>query len=371
MQSGLRNSNLFLFFVYLNVICKGIGLDNDSLFYQILIVFGVLALILKVTVEKYKPEELIWAMVLSLLGIISLFITRKPTLLLTCICIIGMKNVNMEKLFMGMYKIRLITFITVISLSFLGIVENKSIEMWRNGGFDIRYSLGYGHPNSLHLSLFILISLYIYVKYSSLKIYNLIFWMIVNLFIFNYSGSRTGALSVFLLISLCFLTKIELARSIILKLPKYLYMILIILSFTSALLYGKSEEISILNILLNGRVSYSNYYITNYRFTLFGNNILNDFTLFDNGYIYLYIQYGILGFLLISWLIISSCNYVNKIYDIRKAVILISYIIYIFTESFSPNIFMNIILFFAAPVIFPPVSKERYSIEQDKKELYI
>ena len=58
-------------------------------------------------------------------------------------------------------------------------------------------SLGYGHPNSLHLSLFILISLYIYVKYSSLKIYNLIFWMIVNLFIFNYSGSRTGALSVF------------------------------------------------------------------------------------------------------------------------------------------------------------------------------
>ncbi|MFR1757920.1 MAG: hypothetical protein ACLSWA_13735, partial [Thomasclavelia spiroformis] len=208
-------------------------------------------------------------------------------------------------------------------------------------------------------------------KYSSLKIYNLIFWMIVNLFIFNYSGSRTGALSVFLLISLCFLTKIELARSIILKLPKYLYMILIILSFTSALLYGKSEEISILNILLNGRVSYSNYYITNYRFTLFGNNILNDFTLFDNGYIYLYIQYGILGFLLISWLIISSCNYVNKIYDIRKAVILISYIIYIFTESFSPNIFMNIILFFAAPVIFPPVSKERYSIEQDKKELYI
>ena len=67
--------------------------------------------------------------------------------------------------------------------------------------------------------------------------------------------------------------------------------------------------------------------------------------LFDNGYIYLYIQYGILGFLLISWLIISSCNYVNKIYDIRKAVILISYIIYIFTESFSPNIFMNIILF--------------------------
>ena len=33
MQSGLRNSNLFLFFVYLNVICKGIGLDNDSLLY--------------------------------------------------------------------------------------------------------------------------------------------------------------------------------------------------------------------------------------------------------------------------------------------------------------------------------------------------
>lgn len=354
MKLEFKKEDLFWIFLGLNVFAKGIGLGNSSRLYLLLIIIGALALLLKILFTKYNKKEFLFIIICGLIGISSFVITKKPTLLLTCMCLIGLKDIKLDQTYNFMYKIRLITFIGLISLALLGIIDNTSLQMWRNGNMDIRYSLGFGHPNTLHLSLFILIALYIYTHYDKLKIRHYLLLMAINLIIFYFSVSRTGIIVTTILILLTFLSKnFKRINKIINKLPSKIYLILMALAFLTGLLYGKLPILNTLDNIFNGRIAYTHYFLTTYNYSLFGHNIsLDNNALFDNGYIFLYTQYGIIGLLFISYLIIKICNDIEKNKNSKKAVLVISFLIYIFTESFSPNIFMNIILFFIIDCIY-------------------
>lgn len=355
MNIKLKKENLIYIFIYINVFCKGIGLESNSNIYLSLLSLGIVALALKLISDKYTHKEFINLVSIFIIGTINFIVTKKPTLLLTCLCLIGLKNINIEKLFKGMLNIRLITFISMIFLSLIGFISNNTIQMWRMTGFVNRYSLGFEHPNSLHLALFILLSLYIYVRYDNLKLKDYLFLIIINLIIGFYSKSLTGLIVTTILIVITFISKLNKKHinKLIINSPKYIFIFLLLFSFITALLYGKYPIIDALNTILNGRIAYSHYYLSNYNLTLFGSNIILDKNaLFDNGYLYLYTQFGIIGLIFISYILLKIFKNAKKENNIRQSILLITYLIYIFTESFSPNIFMNIILFFAADIIF-------------------
>lgn len=365
MKRTIKSSDLFNAFFYINVFCKGIGLSNDSSVYLLLLLFGIFVLAVKYIFTNYTKQHLNKILVLLSIGLLSFIFTRKPTLMLTCLCLSAMKGVDIERLFKGTYYIRLVTFISIVLLSFVGIIENTSIQMWRGGALDIRYSLGFGHPNSLHLAFFILASVFMYVKYFEMNIIKYGIILLSNYFIFQYSGSRTGFGCVLLLVFIMLLSHLSIysVRKFLCVIPKYILLFMVILSFVLALLYGKVGFINALNTALNGRLSYSNYFITNYGFTFFGNSIVNETNLFDNGYLFLYIQFGIVGLILIIGFLFKICKDIEKTMDVRKAALIIVYLIYIFTESFSPNIFMNISLTFAGPLLFDYQSNPKIALE--------
>ena len=78
----------------------------------------------------------------------------------------------------------------------------------------------------------------------------------------------------------------------------------------------------------------------------------------------------IIGFLYLTMLYFKIFKKIKKDKDLRKAILTICFLIYIFTESFSPNIFMNIILLFVAETIFLQKSKENVHKELSKGEIY-
>ncbi len=374
----MKINTIYLFYVFIlvNTFFKGIGLDNDSNVYLICLIFGILVLFLKLIKDKYTKKELFFISISIVIGIATFLVTRRPTLFLTVLCLIGMKNVNIDDIFKKMLDVRFITFFSIIILAFAGIIDNTKFEMWRNGEMSTRYTLGFGHPNTLHLSLFILIALYIYNRYDKLNIFEYIVMIALNFLIYHFSVSRTGMMGTLLLIILCAITQIKSTkvRNIIIKLPSILFIVLFIFSFLTGMLYGKVEFINQLDRIFTGRIAYSNYYLETYGFSLFGSNIQNDTNaLFDNGYLYMYIQYGIVGLIYLSVLFFAIFNNIKKNHDIKKAVLVISFLIYILTESFSPNIFMNIILLFSAEWIFSnkKIGDEVNNGQKNNKELYL
>lgn len=353
---------LFYAFILINTFFKGIGLDNSSKIYLIGLIIGVIALIEKLLNDKYTKKEIIFIASSLLVGIVTFLIAKTPTLLLTCLCLAGMKNVEVNDVFKKMYYVRLLTFVAVITLSLAGIIENEKISMWRSGGISERYSLGFGHPNTLHLTFFILVALYMYNKYEKLKILDYSIIIVLNLTLYQFSVSRTGMIVTMLLVVFFLISKIKGVNKIIIKLPIIIFIILLIFSFATGLLYGKVRIMDKLNDILNGRVAYSHYYLQTYGFSLFGSNTKNDTNaLFDNGYLYMYVQFGIIGLAYLSILYLKIFKKIMKTLDVKKAVLSICFLIYIFTESFSPNIFMNIILLLAADTIFIKKSNSNYS----------
>ena len=349
----IKTVYLFYIFILVNTFFKGIGLDNNSKIYLIGLIIGAIALGEKLLNDKYTKKELFFIVSSLLVGIVTFLTTKTPTLLLTCLCLSGMKNVETDDVLKKMYYVRTVTFFAVITLSLLGIIENEKISMWRNGGVSERYSLGFGHPNTLHLTFFILVALYIYNRYEKLNVFHYIIIIGLNLIIYHFSVSRTGMIVTMLLLVFCMISKFRAINKIILKLPIVIFVSLLFISFATGLLYGKVGIMDKINDILNGRVAYSHYYLQTYGFSLFGNNAKNDANaLFDNGYLYMYIQFGIVGFIYLSSLYLRIFKRIIEKIDVKKAILSICFLIYIFTESFSPNIFMNIILLFVAETIF-------------------
>ena len=219
----IKSKELFLAFLYINVFFKGIGMSNDDKIYLAFLVLGIFILFFKILSDKFKKNELLYFAVVLGIGLGTFIVGSKTTLLLSCMCIAGMKNIDVDKTFNDMYKIRLVTFISVVILALIGILENNQIYMWRNGGYDIRYTLGFGHPNTLHLTFFILASLYIYGRYEKLKLIDYLIVIFANCFVFSYSNTRTGFIVTMLLVIITFLSKIKNLKNVIQKLPIFIF----------------------------------------------------------------------------------------------------------------------------------------------------
>lgn len=355
----LKKEDLFLIFIYLNTFCKGIGLGNDSKIYLILILFGLVILFYKIITESYTKRQIAFVGSLVLIGVLNLAIASKITLLLTGICIAGMKKVDSERMFRGIYQIRLVTFIAMVVLSLSGIIENNMLTMWRNGVLNVRYDFGYGHPNTAHINFFILVSLYIYLNHHKMNFVHYAIVGVLNLVVYHYTVSRTGLFVTTLLLLFAVFSRIH-SRSIrtfLCRIPKYAYAATAVLSFGLSYLYDKIDFVKGLDRIFNGRLSYGNYYLNNFGLSLWGNNLIGDNGILDNGYLVTYIQCGLCGFLSVSIMFFLIAKFIERTEDISKAVLVSVYAVYFISEGFLPNIFMNIPLLYFGLVLFPENKK--------------
>ncbi len=339
--------NMFVLFILINTIFKGLGFENDSLLYLIGMAISFIPLLIKIINTQYTKKEKYFIIFSLIIGFGSIISTEKPTLLVTILGIIGVKNVDINKLLKNMLNVRVTTFTITISLAILGIISKGEMVMWRNGVMDVRTSLGYSHPNILHLSLFIIIALYIMCYYDKIKLKNYALLLLINVLFYGFSVSRTGFAVTSFLIIISYLSTLQRKKLniIIKKSPKYLFLFLLFMSIITGIFYSSSSIIQNLNVILNGRIAYSSFYLNNYDLSLFGSTLKKG-AILDNSYILFVVQYGILGLLYIMGMYVNLYKNIEKNKNISVSMVLLSIFVYIFTESFAINIFMNFLLLY-------------------------
>ena len=75
------------------------------------------------------------------------------------------------------------------------------------------------------------------------------------------------------------------------------------------------------------------------------------------------IETGVIGLLVWYFVLFAIWNKIDKDKCTERALIVSSFLVYILTESFSPNIFINYILLFAGEIIF-----YKHPIERNKND---
>lgn len=362
----LTISQIYLVFVIANIFCKGIGLNNSSVVYKIIMIIGLTAVLLGIGSRRYTRKEISLSAGMLLSGLMTLLITKQYTFLITCITAIGIKGADVNRLMKKICSVRTVCFILIFGLAFLNVIDRDRMEIWRETALLSRYGMGYGHPNTLHLTLFIVLTLnfYINVKSKSGRKKFLFATFILNIFVYMYSASRTGFLVICIFELLIMTEPFKVLKKIVIKLPAVVFVSLMAFTFLTPVL----KETGLLNLLnflnevsfLNGRMDYTYLYLTRYGYSLFGyNNSLSETGLvLDNGYLRLLIETGIIGLLIWVYLNLNLMRKIWRCKDYRMAIVVTCFYIYIFAESFSSNIFMNYILFWGADELFNQKNNE-------------
>lgn len=353
--------NLVELFIAINSFFKGMGINSDNKIYLITIsIIFILAISSKLSRDKFTFKELRYLLSLVLIGIINYIVNNSSVILLTSLTLILLKNIDINKCLKVVLISRVLGYLTLILGIVTGIIKQQEIIMWRINQFIVRGTFNNMSPNILQLNLVIIILLIIYLYRDKLNVFEYTCMAIINYALYRYTFSRTGMIIGMLTIIMGYsLAYLPFTRKWIMIPAKYSYIFLCLFSLGISKFYngGSLEK---LDILFNGRLSYMHALVGEYKIPFFGMN-KSYFTNIniDNGFIDLLYAGGIIAFLLISYLIISESKILYKEKDYYSLMIILLISLYSLSESFLPNIFVNISLFFLAWRIYQVPKEEK------------
>lgn len=354
-----KNEFVICIFFFILSFCKGIGLNNSNHIYIALYAICLLFGIIKTINVGMSRNELFSIGVILLIGACDFLFGKETTILFTALSLLFLKNNNITNIIKAIFIGRLISFCLMIILPVLGITEMNYLYFYRNAEYVTRYSFGYGHPNLAHSTFNIIILIWGYLYYDKINFRNILLIELLNAILYYFTYSRTGFyLLAFYLIIVYIIKRSSKIRELIPKILNYAFIGAIALSFALALLYGKSAIVNKINSLLTGRVYFMNYLLTNYSIPLIKTKIYNN-VFFDNGYFDLLYNGGLLAFCWFSFFQVKLNNYIKKNNLYKEAILVISLLVYSFTESYYASAIMNVGILFFSYVIYSKNSNDK------------
>ena len=386
-KNKLKELSYYLFFTIM-ILAKGIGLDSGDKLYYVLSGVACLCVGVKLILTKYNVRQIAAMILLGFIAFVAYRNSGRMGILLSVLTIIGLKDMDVKKLFkLGSVVYGAAFGFTVVAAK-LGLIDNP-LAVHEKGGMEmIRWGMGYSTGNVFHVSYFIMVVL---LCYSWGKRYNwkkLLWLMAGNGLVFLYSLSYTGAaVTVFYLLLNLYAVKrkrLSVAEKVICQLPLPLCLLF---SFGAPMLL-EHPMVQRLDQLLQARLTFSAYYLQNQPKTLFGTrmtDVPNFWVIMDNGYVYFFMTFGAVAFVLLcagyavliarySGVRIRRCGGV-KCKDgtepvgntessgqlveseasgqrLTELVMIFSFLLYGIMEQFISNAFMNLSLLFLGDVLF-------------------
>lgn len=319
----------------------------ESHFFRITFLIALAA----VVISEHSKKE--WSVIATiwLFTIICYKLSGKNDLLRIATFMLAAKNIDLKKAMKLSFYLCLTGFGIIALLSVLGIVGDISLttDFGRSVGEETRYVFGFGHPNTLFSSAYLLLLLWLFVYGKSSKISQQIIALFLLEIVSVIAVSRTGMIIVLLTILIAIFFKIFKrletfsASYIILTIisPIMCVLLSIIAAWTSEAAYTEtlpghsSWYFFMLDAKLNYRIS-GLYFAPDHggvlsNWKLFGSSS-ND-TFFDMGWVRIFYWYGIIPGIVIVCLILLFCYLCQKQKDIWTMIIIMSLGIYTFVEA--------------------------------------
>ena len=325
--------------------------------FKIFLMVALCGWALKFIFTEYAWSEMILCVFLVLLGIMIYLNTHEKGALFCILLVCGMKGIEVKKVF----RVGLVTWI----LSFGGLFLLTSFHLLDSQfkvhdklglGRIIRWSLGYAHPNVLHISCLILVCFIVYLMQDKFRFRTFAVLMLLNLYVFMYSLSSTGFLATSILLVFAFYWSL---RKKFCKAEQFLIQfclpICILFSMIApGMLEGRVFEL--VNKLMNTRLALSKWFLQNQLVQVFGvdtTGLVTSLRTMDNSYVFALITYGLMFFILamVSYVVLIFCK--TREQDGVSLCLILACLIAGLTEPFLFNTsFKNVTLIFIGAMLF-------------------
>ncbi|MCR5511922.1 MAG: hypothetical protein K6F54_13395, partial [Lachnospiraceae bacterium] len=330
---------LYLIYFVLMIGARAIGLYEGQIALNAIYVVAMLLFAAHMIVTKHSVLEYGIALGLLLIAGIVYLHTGEKGLLICFVTLLGMKGVEKQKvIFCGMVTAGLCIAFRIFTGAF-GLLPELFYPQDRGAmGVMFRHSLGYAHPNTLHMNvllLTLLIGFYITSRNNSVTVPGTITKLLqtretltiilvsalllgLNLYVFMYSGSRTGVLVslVYLCVNLWFyFRRTPGVFERIVCFAAYPIAAFIAIAFPFILPDKIFDKLD--NSVFNTRLSIARYFWSNNSLSLFGIRLNNPDPLFkayglDMAHLYLLLQLGTVAFVCMSVITILYVRHALK-----------------------------------------------------------
>lgn len=350
----------FAFFILLSI-TKGLGFYEGQKMFQLLIIPAFVCALLKIAISSYTKRQWIVQTILLALTALVYYESREKGILFMMFLILGMKNISAKKVFrVGLWVWSVCAI--VLSISSFYRLEDTIYRVHSKMGLGhiFRWSLGFTHPNILHITYLALCAFIVYELAEKYNFKHFVLLMLGNVLVFFFSISYTGFGIVAILLVGMLYVKIRPKFCLLEKMAVNLILpIILLVSFVLPqiiFVHQFAAVVQKLNELLNTRIYLARQFLVPEYMSLFGvriADVVQSSMTMDNSFIWGFINYGIVPFvlLMVGYLVLIA-DYSKK-QKTRELVIIICFIGAGFTEPLLFNTsFKNITLVFLGELLF-------------------
>lgn len=350
----------FAFFILLSV-TKGLGLYEGQKLFELLVLPAFLFGFVKLVVTPYTKRQWLIVAALFLLTGIVYYNSHERGVLFLSFTVLGMKNISVKKVFHAGLWVWSVCAVFLSVFSFFRIEHTVYRVHAKLGlGHIFRWSLGFSHPNILHITYLALCAFILYAMGNNYKFRHFCILMAGNLLVFFYSVSYTGFGIVAVLLAGGLYVRIRPGFCLAEKLFANLVLpVCLILSFVLPFyLYDNKYAYYVqkLNAILNTRIWLAEQFLRSEYRSMLGadiSQVVRSSMTMDNSYVWGYINYG-----LIFFVILMLGYFLLLFYDTHKQrtlelVIIICFLGAGWTEPLLFNTsFKNVTLIFLGSLLF-------------------
>ncbi len=362
IEISIAEACYFAFFILLSV-TKGLGLYEGQKPFEMLVALAFLFAVLKICITPYTKGQWVMVTVLLMLTALVFCCSRERGILFVAFAVLGMKNISVKKVFhVGLWVWSLCAIVLSV-FSFFRLEHTiYRVHAKLGMGYIFRWSLGFTHPNILHITYLALCAFIIYELGDRYKFRHFLCLMAGNCLVFLYSVSYTGFGIVAVLLTGCLYVQFRPRFCVVEKLlANLVFPVCLLLSFVAPLyLYSKNYWLSMpvqkLNFLLNTRIALAEQFLRSEYHSLFGadiSSIVSSSMTLDNSYMWGYINYGLIpvAVIFLGYFILLFCDTHKQ--RTRELMILVCFLGAGWTEPFLFNTsFKNVTLIFLGALLF-------------------
>ena len=339
----------------------------------------VLFLICIVNLKNVKRNKVLPLIVLLLFGLFTKIFLDSNIIMFWCLFIVAFRNIELDKTIKYDLIIRMI-FLAIVGFLYFHGLTNTNIH-YRDGM--IRHSMGLSNPNVFSIHVALIASEFLYLRRGKTGILDFLVVVLGELVIWHFANSRTEMfvlVAVFLVFLCIRLWKEKKLKNII---PKHLrkftrmlitnsFTVLAILAIIVTVNYSPNSMMSSINAELSGRLYRAHNLMDEVGVSPFGykadalisiDQADQDLSLsLDNTYVYVLLSYGVVGLILMCYLMKKYFEYAltRKDYGII-AVMLVLLLSGLFERS-CISLHYNVFLLYFSYMFFDS-SKEKKMME--------
>lgn len=363
-KSSLEEVLYYIMFSLL-LCLKGVGLEESSSMFRGVLAAAIILFIAKILIGRYSIRELIVLSVGVFGGVFYFWHIGSLSILIYALILLGMKNVSVPKVMRIGAVVWSACFIaTVTAAIFLSRTGVQLVHEKLGLGPVLRESLGYSHPNVLHVTYIVLMAFILYTCEKKSVMKTIVLLLLGDIWVFLYSMSYTGLLISFgmLVVYLYFTYRKQILIGEKIAIASILPLCIIV-SIIPVVFDAHGRIYQIMNSALNNRVWAIKVFFDQYPQTIFGQRIIRENFSLDNSYIYALAWYGI-AFLLVMAVLyeVLVIKYLRT--NRRKELaIILSFLVAGITEQFLFNASIkNITFVFLGEVIFEFLKQEENEV---------